>query len=107
MGIEMEEEACMGNRGRMAGEVWRRVGVGVAVALVAGASGLAQAPAGATDASKPAVVYEPIPGFDATSMDKTVDPCNDFYKFACGKFAANHPIPADQPAWTSSMRCSM
>ena len=27
-----------------------------------------------------------------------MDPCNDFYKFACGKFAANHPIPADQPA---------
>lgn len=88
-------------RGLTAGEVWRRVGFGVAVALVAAGSWtLAQAQAtGAAEASKPAqLVYVPIPGFDATSMDKTADPCNDFYKFACGKFAANHPIPADQPS---------
>jgi endothelin-converting enzyme/putative endopeptidase len=50
-----------------------------------------------TEQSKPAETYLPIPGFDTTSIDKTVDPCNDFYKFACGRFAANHPIPADQP----------
>ena len=43
-------------------------------------------------------IYVPISGFDLTSIDRTVDPCNDFYKFACGKFAANHPIPADQPS---------
>src|SRR5580704_1188404 len=42
-------------------------------------------------------VYVPIPGFDASSIDTGVDPCNDFYKFAYGKFAGNHPIPADQP----------
>ncbi len=59
-------------------------------------SGLLAATAAA--AQQPAQqVYRPIPGFDATSIDTGIDPCNDFYQFACGKFAANHPIPADQP----------
>ncbi|GAC1415220.1 MAG: M13 family metallopeptidase [Acidobacteriaceae bacterium] len=31
-------------------------------------------------------------------MDPTVDPCADMYRYACGRFAQNHPIPADQPA---------
>jgi endothelin-converting enzyme/putative endopeptidase len=42
-------------------------------------------------------VYTPTPSFDLSSIDPAVDPCNDFYKFACGHYAANHPIPADQP----------
>jgi putative endopeptidase len=85
---------------RMTGQAGRRVGIGLAIALVTAGAwrvGVAQQGKVATDQREPTEVYLPIPGFDKTSMDTAVDPCNDFYKFACGKFAANHPIPADQP----------
>jgi endothelin-converting enzyme/putative endopeptidase len=87
---------------KMIGQAGRLVRFGMAIALVtvstgAWKAGSAQQEKVATEQSKPAETYLPIPGFDTTSIDKTVDPCNDFYKFACGRFAANHPIPADQP----------
>ena len=41
-------------------------------------------------------IYLPTPSFDLSSIDTTANPCTDFYAFACGKYAANHPIPADQ-----------
>ncbi len=72
---------------------------GIAVALMAASAcsvGLAQQGQVASGDSKAKQVYLPIPGFDKTSLDTAVDPCNDFYKFSCGKFAGNHPIPADQ-----------
>jgi endothelin-converting enzyme/putative endopeptidase len=45
---------------------------------------------------KAETVYTPTPSFDLSSIDTAANPCNDFYKFACGHYAANHPIPADQ-----------
>jgi len=40
------------------------------------------------------------PSLDVTSLDRSVDPCVDFYKFSCGGWRKNNPIPADQSAWS-------
>jgi putative endopeptidase len=37
--------------------------------------------------------------FDAKAMDKTANPCQDFYQYACGNWLKANPIPADQSRW--------
>src|SRR5262249_30560059 len=39
-------------------------------------------------------------GLEAGSLDRTTDPCVDFYQFACGDWIQNNPIPADRARWS-------
>ena len=39
------------------------------------------------------------PALDVTSMDRSVDPCVDFFAYSCGGWIKNNPIPADQSSW--------
>src|ERR1700689_2256919 len=79
-----------------------RVSVRIAGAVFAGLIGAAGAwGQQAAPASAPKEIYKPTPSFDLSSIDPKADPCQDFYKFACGNFSTNHPIPADQPSTDS------
>jgi putative endopeptidase len=44
---------------------------------------------------------ESEPVLDISFMDKTVDPCVDFYTYSCGGWMKNNPIPPDQSNWNT------
>src|SRR5437879_4480945 len=56
------------------------------------------APANGQTPNEPALPY--TPSLDVNSMDKSIDPCSNFYQYACGGWRKKNPIPLDQTSWS-------
>ena len=54
----------------------------------------------------PLTSFPYTPGLDVSAMDKSADPCVDFYQYTCGGWVKSHPIPADQASWSVSGKLS-
>ena len=68
--------------------------------VAAGFLGLVAVCSAAGQAAQPLAAIPYSPSLDLTSLDRTVDPCTDFYKFSCGGWQKNNPIPSDQATWS-------
>jgi putative endopeptidase len=66
--------------------------------LLAAALSLANAQTASEQPSSGTLPYSP--SLDLSSMDRSIDPCVDFYHYSCGGWQKKNPIPPDQTSWS-------
>ena len=73
----------------------RRTFIAAVIVLTAFIAGCGSSHTGqSTTAAAPAPAFFAPHGFDLSAMDTNVKACDDFYRFAVGKWRDTHPLPA-------------
>ncbi|HVZ16048.1 MAG TPA: M13 family metallopeptidase N-terminal domain-containing protein, partial [Terriglobales bacterium] len=52
--------------------------------------------------SEPNWALPKLDHFNLDTVDKKLDPCDNFYQFVCSKWMASNPMPADEVFWGTS-----
>ena len=74
-----------------------RTTLSLGVILFVASSPFAQAQSSSPEA--PPKDLPQLEHFNTANVDTKAEPCDDFYKYADGKWLGTHPIPADQVEW--------
>jgi putative endopeptidase len=75
------------------------VALPLAAVLTATADLTVATSSGATDVAQPSRPASAASAIEIDALDRKIDPCTDFYQFACGGWIAKNPVPADRRSY--------